>query len=316
MSETVAAVDRSKIKIGILAAVTVVAAFVFGYALDGLLDGAPWLAVVAALAVVFVLFNILQAACVKGQLVYAGVLGVETAAFFAPLAGRFSQGVLLAAVACYVLLLTGGRRAQTSAANDLKISVLRMSRAAIPAMATGIALFVAALYSAPLIGVEWKVTEKTVAGIAGPAEFALRRVVPDFSLAMSVGEVVDAVGNSGLVAGLGELPAEARAALLKESRGAILAQVSDAVGVPVTAGTSVGRVLTVLLSDWAGRIPEEWHTLLILLYGVLLFSAIKGFGFLLGYPVQWAAWGVYELLLAAGFLYVALEPKSKESIVL
>lgn len=316
MSDIAAGVDRSKIKIGILAAVTAVVAFAFGYALNGLLGGTILLPVVAALASVFVLLGILQAACVKGQLIYAGVLGIETIAFFAPLAGRFSQGILLAAVACYALLLTGGRRAQTSAANDLKISILRMSRVAIPTVATGIALFIAALYAAPLIGVEWKVTEKTIASITGPTEFALRRVVPDFSLAMSVGEVIDAVGNSGLVAGLGELPAEARAALLAQSRGAILAQVSEAVGVPVTAGTSVRRVLTVLLSDWAGRIPEEWHTLIILLYGILLFSAIKGFAFLLGYPVQWAAWGLYELLLAAGFIHVASESVSKESIVL
>lgn len=309
-------VDRSKIKIGIFAAVTAVVAFAFGYALNGLLGGTIALPVVAVLAGVFVLFGILQAACVKGQLVYAGVLGIETIAFFAPLVGHFSQGVLLAGVACYVLLLSGGRRTQAAAANDLKVSITRMSRAGIPAMATGIALFIAALYVSPLVGVEWKVTEKTVASITGPTEFALRRVVPDFSLAMSVGEVIDVVGNSGLVAGLGELPAEARAALLQQSRGAILAQVSEAVGVPVTAGTSVRRVLTVLLSDWAGRVPEEWHTLIIVLYGILLFSAIKGFGFLLGYPVQLAAWGLYQLLIAAGFFHVASESASKESIVL
>lgn len=316
MSDVSGGVDRSKIKIGVFAAVNTVVAFAFGYALNGLLGGTVSLPLVAALAAVFVLLAVVQAACVKGQLIYAGVLGIETAAFFAPLLGHFSQGILLAGVACYVLLLSGGRRTQAAAANDLKVSIIRMSRAGIPAMATGLSLFIAALFASPLIGVEWKVTEKTVASITGPTEFALRRVMPDFSLAMSVGEVIDVVGNSGLVAGLGELPAESRAALLQQSRGAILAQVSEAVGVPVTAGTSVRRVLTVLLSDWAGRVPEEWHTLIILLYGILLFSAIKGFGFLLGYPVQLVAWGLYELLLGAGFFYVASESASKESIVL
>lgn len=309
-------VDRSKIKIGVLAAVTALGAFAFGYALNGLLGGTVSLPLVAALAALFVLLAIVQAACVKGQLIYAGVLGIETVALFAPLVGHFSQGVLLAGVTCYALLLTGGRRAQTAAANDLKVSIIRMSRAGIPAMATALSLFIAALFASPLIGVEWKVTEETVASIVGPTEFALRRIVPDFSLAMSVGEVIDAVGNSGLVAGLGELPAESRAALLQQSRGAILAQVSEAVGVPVTAGTSVRRVLTVLLSDWAGRVPEEWHTLIILLYGILLFSAIKGFGFLLGYPVQLGAWGLYELLLGAGFFHVVSESASKETVVM
>lgn len=316
MRDITGEVARSKIKIGILVASGAVAAFAFGDALDRLLAGTISLLLVAALAAVFILLAIMQAVCVKGQLIYAWTLGIVTGAFFAPLLGHFSQGVLFAGVACYILLFSGGRRAQEAAENDVKVSIVRMSRAGIPAMATGISLFVATLYVAPLIGVEWKVTEKTVASIVGPAEFVLRRIVPDFSLAMSVGEVIDAVGNSGFVAGLGELPVEARTALLQQSRGAILAQVSNAVGFPVSANTTVRRILTVVIGDFANRVPEEWHTFAILLYGILLFFAIKGFGFFLSYPIQFIAWGMYQLLIGAGFIRVVSEQVSKESILL
>ncbi|MDO8585387.1 MAG: hypothetical protein Q7R85_04730 [bacterium] len=315
-SEVAAGVDRSKIKIGVLAGVGALAAFVFGYALNAMLGGSPMLLGVLGAAAVFMLCDVLEASFIKGGVVYAAVLAVQTTAFLAPLVGHFSQGTLVGAMLMYGLLFVAGRRAQTAAANDLKISILRMSRAATPGTITALSLFVAVLIAAPLIGIEWRVTESTVASIAGSTDIVLRRIVPDFSLAMPVGEVIDAVGSSGLVPGLGELSAEARAALLAESRGAILAQISDAVGTTVTARTTVSKVLATLLGQWASRVPEEWHTVVIVIYGLLLFFTIKSFGFLVAYPVQWAAWGLYQLLLGAGFLRVASEPTSKETIVL
>lgn len=316
MNSEAAGVDRSKIKIGILAGVGAVASFAFGYALNALLSGSPVMLGVVALTAVCILLYILEACVIKGFSIYAAVLAVQTVVFLAPLLRYFSQGTLVASVLMYALLLLAGKRAQESAANNLKISIGRMSRAALPGMIAGVSLFVAALYTAPLVGVPWRVTEKTVASIAGPTDLVLRRVVPDFSLEMPVSAVIDAVGNSGLVPGLNELPAEARAELLAQSRGAILEQISSAVGAQISARTTVSRVLALLLQQGADKVPQEWHTVVIAIYGLLLFLTIKSFGFLVGYPVQWAAWGLYQLLLGAGFLHIASEPTSKETIVL
>ncbi|GEM_PF-4119235 len=314
--EVAAGVDRSKIKIGVLAALGALAAFAFGYALNAMIAGSPMLLGVLGAAAVFMLIDVLESSFIKGGTVYAAVLAVQTLAFIVPLYSHFSQGTLLGAVLMYVLLLLAGRRAQESSANDLKVSISRMSRAALPGIIAALSLFAAVLYTVPLVGVPWRVTEKTIASIAGPTDLVLRRFVPNFSLNMSVGEVVDAIGNSGLVPGLGELSPEARAGLLAQSRGAILEQISSAVGAPIAARTTVSKVLALLFGQWASRVPEEWHTLVIVIYGLLFFFTIKSFGFLVSYPVQWAAWGLYQLLLGAGFLHVVSEPTSKETIVL
>lgn len=316
MSETATGVDRSKLKVGICAGLFGASALWLGYAIAAAVGGTATMTMPIVAALPFFVFAVLAAAFIKGPMVYGEVLFGATLLVVAPLYKSFSTALFFGALLAYGMLLAGGRRGQTEAANRLRISIGRITRETLPLAISGIALLGTVLYAQPLLGHELRVSEHTIQSVVAPSEFILKRFVSGFSLSMSVGSFVDAIGNSGAIPGLGSLPAAQRNELLAQSRGPLLAQLSDMLGVAVRERETVEQVFAAALDKLVRGIPREWGNFIVIALAFTVFLTLKGIGFLLVYPIQFFVWVIYELLLATGFARVVLEQKSKETIVL
>ncbi|MBI3114466.1 MAG: hypothetical protein HYZ07_00725 [Candidatus Harrisonbacteria bacterium] len=308
MSDIAAGVDRSKLKISIIASVLGAAGVWLGFSLRALLAGSGSAVAAALAAVVFAAMLALLSAFVKSAFVYGIVLLGVTALLMAPLYRSYTVPLLVTAVVAYLFMLAGGRRGQASAANDMKMSAARITRAMFPLAFSGIAVIIAVLHVQPLLNEDFRVTKLGVLRTFAPAEFILRRFIGEFSLSMPVGKLIDMVANSGA--------SGARSGLPQEARGAIVGQLGGALGVPIGERSSVADVLVEVLDREVRKVPATWHTAIVAAFGALLFFTVKGIGFFAYYPVALLVWGLYELALATGFARVVLEQKSKETIVL
>ena len=311
-------IDRSLVKITILAIVTIILAFLFGYFTKSffIVGSREYLLAAFSAALGFLSFFLLNVFFIKSLTRAILIIFLESGAALAGFYDQFSLNLAIGAAVLAVFLFWSAYSGQTEMKNLLKIKFWRIGKIVIPKAITALALFtsVAFYYTNPDFFISRSSFEKIIA----PSAPLVQKILPEFDLSLPVGELINKLAQ-GQVEGNPEakvLPENVKQQLISRTSGDVEKKIADFLGAPLDAKQKVSDSLYGAAVQKIAALSEQGRKLVSVGVAALLFLSIVGFI----WPIRWLttllALIFYEIFLALGFAVITLEGKSKEIIIL
>lgn len=313
--------SKSGIKIGVIVALTTLVAGYFGHLWNlWLLNGEQSVSLAAAMVVVamigLLVCMMLQSLLIANRALLALATGLQGIALIIALFWNMPPSaitvmLLLLGLALLIYAAWGGGAYQDRV---LSISVRELGMALLPMAITAIALVTTIRYVVPITGNDFAISEKGIVGLLKPGEAIVGAFAPNFSFNMTLGDFVRA--NTGLLfAGqLAGVPESQKRELIAQAEVQFAQTIRQALNIAVGPKTALIDIVQQGINDQLQKIPKEWRGWVWIGFGVLVFLTIKGLASLLGAPVVWITWLVYQLLLLMGFARISYEEKQKEIV--
>ncbi|HDH31235.1 MAG TPA: hypothetical protein ENH26_00470 [Candidatus Wolfebacteria bacterium] len=327
-----AEVDRSKIKIGILAGLGVISFFLFGFFLKLFIleNASNSFIFLSAAAVVFLIIFLLQILFIKtlwrvNFIIFLEVIGL-TAGFY----DKISFTLLITSLIVFLVLMWASYNGRREFHNMLKMRFFRISKIVFPKAIMGLALFASVIYYSlsglgayaedPELVEGFFIPQSTFEKIISPAANIINKlnILPEFDFSASIGDLVKNMAQEQINESpqLQMLPEAVKEQMIVKAIKKIEIQISDFLGMPIKSEAKISATLYNVMVDKFSGLPKNIKSAILIGIAVIIFLTIEG----IAWPIRWViavfAWLIYELLLAAGFANIVLEGKSRELIIL
>ncbi|MFA5052583.1 MAG: hypothetical protein WC565_00775 [Parcubacteria group bacterium] len=317
-NEEISETDYSPIKVFAVIAVTAAFAFLFGYALFA---WSFFSAIVTG--IVFASFITLVPVLVKARKFLFLVSLFSSVLLALPLFifGRipFIPIIILAAVS--VIILTEGIwRGKRELDNSLRVSFTKFSGKVLARAFTIIALAIAVSY-----GWNFKAedlfSERFVRGMISVSSPVIGYYAPGFTLNMSFRDFLTISARQSLArpdaVEFALMPEGQKERLIDQKIADYETMLRDDIGLNIDLDASFEEnfrnAATDKFQDVIETIPSNY---LALIATIIIFTAVRGAFWLLGWLVALLSFLIYQLILAIKFAEVYFEPKSKEVVLL
>lgn len=297
--------EKQTLKIIGFAAVSSVVGALFGYFFSGSLQSGNIIWPIV-FGVLFLALLLLQSLFVKSGKILALAVLAESLSVAAFAVKEYSAWSALFVGAFFALLWISASRGKKSEAHSLGIDMGRFSRSVLPLAITALSLLITFVYMSGMVGKEFSVSKSSLASMLKPSEYILKGFIPGFSLDMRMSDFAIAA------AGLSGIPKEIAVA----GQAQLLAVIADAVGISVRGSDTFLDTAHRALSAQIVKIPENLRTPILLVFGFLVFLAVRGLGILLFYPTHFLTYALYKILLVAGFLRIETVDVKKEALAI
>lgn len=318
-------IDRSIIKIAILATVGIALTFFFGYYLKVFFIVGDWseLVIVSLAAICFLIIFLLDVFFIKSLEWAALIIFLEFGAMLTGFYSRLSKGLIVGALLAALILFLAHFSGQSEMKNLLKIKFWRIGKIVVPKALTAIALFASIAYYANLRekivgGEDFFISGSGFEKIIAPGAPLLKKIVPEFDMSLGAGEVINKLAKAQIEENPQAqiLPEDIKKQLVVDTARDLEKKISDFLGTPLDPKAKVSDTLYGAMIKKVSGLSEESRGIFQIGLAALIFLTIIG----LVLPIRWLvssiAFLVYESLIALGFAVVSLEGRSKEIIIL
>lgn len=331
VSSDEAEVDRSMVKIGVLAAVGAISFFLFGLFLKLFIlekAGNFFIFLVAA-AIVFLIVFFLQIFFIKTSrwmnlFVSCEVLGLAVGFY-----DKISSTLLLVVLAVFLILLWANYSGRREFQNTLKIRFFQISKVVFPKAIMGLALFASVAYY-DLSGLgnlasgdknqEFFISQPAFEKIVLPTAGIVNKlnIFPEIDFSLPIEDLVKDMAKKQIEENsqFKMLPQAMKNQLIVQAAKEIETRISDFFGVPIKSKSTVSQTLYKAMVDKFSNLPQNIKSVILMGIAALIFLTIEGIAWPIRLAVSVLAWLVYEILLAAGFATIVLESKSREMVIL
>ncbi len=313
-------IDTSVPKLIGLAVVNVLAAAFLAYTLrqvfaDGGVSARNILGTTVA-NLLFLSFVLLQVFFVKSIKVQSMLVLAEALVIASPFVFYWSGFFLLAVGLLILFMMNGLRSGMKEMDNEMTIRFRMIERKTLPAIITGISLFISIIYLAVNGTGASFLSKDAFAVMLKPVDpIAQALLMPDFSVNMTMAQLAQSVAVRQLGAAFTSLTPD----LQNQAIEAILTQLrgqAATYGVSFTDSETFGDVLYSYFVRQFDQIPNQYRSLIPYVILLLTFITVKSLGALLRWLIIPLAYALYQFMLATGFARVSLESRSRQIIVM
>lgn len=317
-------IDRSLVKIIILAIIGIIFSFFFGYFLKLFIIENRWDFFISSFsfALGFLTIFFLNVFFIKNFSRSALIIFLESLAFLSVFYDWLSPKIIGAAFLSFLILLWGDYAGKEELKNMLKIKFWRVGKKVLPKAITALALFssFASITVASVGGEKFFISQQTFDKIVSPIfeMKLLKNFFPEFDFSLPVGELINNLARNQVEqhpqAKL--LPESAKQQLISQSAKELEEKISDFVGKPINLKSTFSEAIYDAMVYKFIQLPAEVKNIIPFGVAAIIFLTIIGFILPIRWLVSFLAFLIYEICLALGFSNLALESRSREIIVL
>lgn len=322
-------INRALWKVYIVIGITVISALGAGY----LLSMGSYLYGTLATSVFFVLFTI-QTFLIKDWGRIFGSIFTEASAFIGPFFAITSWDYLLGAwVSLAIFLLLGFRNSRSLLHGSLKIRFWETAKASLAQSTTGVLLALSLIYMSLFIGQGAFIDEKVFSDTLSSTDSMMGLFIPGFSFEGTVDENLHAtirannpVGErilsflndtAELPVDLMTLPEDQKEKVIEQTVNELSKNISASLGEGFRADASVSdNMYRLWIVPFIERLTPEQRAYVGFSTILLIIITVKSVAIILYIPLIFAAFILYELFMASGFIVMRLEPCSREILLL
>lgn len=308
MTET--EVDRSKIKLGALGALSVLAALYFGYEFSKFAL-APQGGRIAPLFVslcVWLIFAVLQVFLIKSVSIGSFLAVLEAAAVWITLHDKTSYFNSGGALIMLFFLVSAFAAGNSEVSDSLRIKFFRTARRAAGIALTGIVFFATLYFLGTLKYPNISISKDAFAFFLSGSDVIAKKVIPGFAMEAPVDIVLEAVLKSQAPEGVPD-------ALIKQNIPAFRKEIAAKVGIALSGQEKLIDVLYRSADSKLKGLPEMVQILVLAGIGIVAFGILKTITFFIGLIVITVGFVAYQIMIALNVIHLANEQKSKEVIV-
>jgi hypothetical protein len=160
------------------------------------------------------------------------------------------------------------------------------------------------------------VSPETFAYVVRPVEYSSRLVLKDFSLSMSMQEFFQSIIQRRVSPKITSLSPAQQSEFFRQAINDLTQAVKEETLVEVNLQETVMQTLYDIINRQLQRIPERLRPFAVIAWGVFLFLFLTGFLFIFSWLISFAAWLLYQLLLANNFIKIGYREKQVEGIII
>ena len=311
-------VDWSLKHFFILLVLGISAAVWFGTALKNFnaLPVSGALITVSISAIALFLVAVFQIFLIKSFSLNLVVAAAEAVAIGLMIPGGFSRlgatGLLLF-VGSLLLAYHRGRQELT---DHLKINFHRFGAIVIRTVASGLAIFLALLY-AGLYQTTKGISYDAFRFITSGTMPVVRSFVPGFSPEMAATGFFKTFAASQVnkMPQVAKLSEAEKQEVFEEFGSQLKTRFEELTKTMVASGESALSYFYRVANQYLGNFADGLAFVPMVVIGLIIFFIIRGVMFFVKWPVAWISYLVYRLLLVIGVIYLGVEPRNKEIIM-
>ena len=324
--EPIVEADQSIWKVYTLGVCTVLLALGFSVSLNLFIarGSAGYFFFAVGAGLFFIAFFLLSAILIKSPFINYGIIASEALALFIGSYSTFSLAAFFGALVALFLFLFAYYVAMREMESLLKIRFWRISKAVVPKVILGVALFISLVSYGKLGAADWTaseysfISEKVFETVLTPAVPFAQKMVPEFDLRTALGDMIDRIAEREVAndARLAILSPSLRSDVSKATAAELRKQIEDYVGSPMDWNRSVVASLReAVLARLSGASPQAKSRIPAGI-AVIVFLVIMSFTGIIRYLATFIAFLIYEMCMALGFSVLLLETRSREIIIL
>lgn len=295
--------DFSRFKIAVIGILGIASAFGAGYFLS-VVD----LFLGTALALIFVIIFTLQAFFVNGKGTLALLILLEAVALGAPFYRIPTLYYGLLVFILFVMLYLGSLSGIRELDNAFKVPFFKIARIVLVSSMTALALFVGSLYMG--FGGAGYLSDTQIKSFIGlNVDPVIKMFIPTYTSKTSVEKLLTQVV-------LKQLPPSQQDQLVAPVIGKLAKDIESFVGVPLSLTNTLSDAIFKVANSRISRLESDAKIVLAIVLFIAAWFFAKSAAAIVYYPVVIFTYFVYEILFMTGFVYLQLETRNREVIVL
>ncbi len=318
-------VDRSILKIAVLAVFSVVSLSAFGYFFKLFFQsGEEKLLLISGLsAIIFLIFFTLQTLFIKSLkisslMIFLSCVGLA-AVFYDIANSAILIGIALVFLALFFSNLNGVRELR----NSLKISFWKINKTVLPKAIAAIFLFISIIYiyGGSKTNGEFFISQQNFEKIVlSPSMIMVQRFYPEINTSLTINELAVNLAKKqiGESSELNVLPLTVKKTMVNQAAAELEKQIAGFLSISKSAGkkSTISEAIYEALKNKFNTFPENIKSLILIGVVLTIFLTLEVLALPIRLIISFLAFIVYEILLAFGFANIELEGKSKEIIIL
>lgn len=318
-------VDRSMLKIAVLAVFSVVSLSAFGYFFKLFFQGGKenLLLISGLFAVIFLIFFTLQTLFIKNLKISSLVTFLSCVGLAAIFYDIANSAILIGIALVFLALFSGNINGVRELKNSLKVNFWKINKTVLPKAIAAIFLFLSIIYIYGNSGTngEFFISQQNFEKIIlSPSIIVAQKFYPEIDPSLTIDELAVNLAKKQIEESpeLNILPSTVKKMMVNQAAGELESQIKGFLSIP----ESVGKKLTIseaiykTLKDKFNAFPENIKSLILIGVVLTLFLTLEVLALPIRLIISFLAFIVYEILLALGFANVELEGRSKEIIIL
>ncbi len=294
-----------------------------------------WFGVITLL--MFLVLNILNTFFIKRFSILAGIVLLEAGLpvlFFMDRIKTEAWPIAIGFTLFFIFILWGMQRGRSHLANSVKIKFFSIAKTVTPKLVTGVLIGVSVIFymncfsvgGACVEGLGREVLNQTLTASTPIVNIwvpnvSANQTINEFFKQFALSEMARVQSEGGLTSainlksGISDLPIEVREKIVNQFSGEIRKAAEEKIG-PLNSKASVRNEAFRLISEYIGKFSDVTKSLISIGLAILFFFSLKGFGFLLYWFINFIAFLIYKLLIAANFAAVDYETRNREFVIL
>lgn len=316
-------IDRSMIKIVIIAILSIASFFCFGYFLKLFFqNGDTKFFLISGLsAVLYLIIFILQNLFVKNfsvniLMIFLTCLGL-LAAFYENFANSaILTGIALVFSALFFANINGIRELK----NCLKINFWRLNKIVLPKSIAAIFLFfsIIYIYNGVASQKDFFISKPDFERILSPSVLMAQKFYPELDLSLTFSKLALTIAKKQIEENpkLNVLPKAVKNSMASQAAKELEESAIGFIGAPISKDLKISEALYEAAKYKFNTSPENVKSLILLGAVLTIFFTLEILALPARFIISFLAFIIYEILLAFGFANVELEGRSKEIIIL
>ena len=318
-------VDRSMLKIAVLAVFSVVFFSAFGYFFKLFFQGGEknFLLISGLSAIIFLIFFTLQTLFIKSfkisfLMIFLSCVGLA-AVFYDIANSAILTGIALVFLALFFSNLNGVRELK----NSLKINFWKINKTVLPKAVAAIFLFISIvyIYGHSEANEEFFISQQNFEKIIlSPSIIVAQKFYPEIDPSLSINELAVNLAKKQIEESpeLNILPSAVKKTMVNQAAAELESQINGFLSIPESTGKklTVSEAIYKTLKNKFNALPENLKSLILIGVVLTIFLTLEVLALPIRLIISFLAFIVYEIFLAFGFANVELEGRSKEIIIL
>ena len=318
-------VDRSTLKIAVLAVFSVVSLSAFGYFFKLFFQsGKENLLLISGLfAVIFLIFFTLQTLFIKSLKISSLVIFLSCVGLAAVFYDIANSAILIGVALVFLALFSGNINGVRELKNSLKISFWKINKTVLPKAVAAIFLFISIVYIYGSSGTseEFFISQQNFEKIIlSPSIIVAQKFYPEIDPSLTINELAVNLAKKQIEESpkLNILPSTVKKIMINQAAGELESQIGEFLSIPESAGkkSTISETIYETLKNKFNAFPKNLKSLILIGIVLTIFLTLGVLALPIRIIISFLAFIVYEILLALGFANVELEGRSKEIIIL
>lgn len=319
-------IDRSMLKIAVLAVLSVGSFSLFGYFLKLFFQNndIQSASIAGFFTVLFLIAFLFQTIFIKSLKINVLIIFLSCVGLLGAFYEQISNSaVLIGAALVFLSLFFANLNGVRELKNSLKISFWKINKTILPKAIAAIFLFMSIIYIyANTTGnQEFFISQKSFEKIVlSPAIIVAQRFYPEVDTSLTINELAVNLAKKQIqeIPELSVLPPAAQKMMVNQAAAEFEKQIVGYIGdsININKKATIGEIIYETIKSKFNSLSENIKSLVLMGVVLTIFMSLEILAMPIRFVISIIAFLIYELLLAFGFATIELEGRSKEMVVL